>query len=299
MDNLNGAILEDSVVEKNLNLPKIENKMVENDGEKANDDGMHELAPQPVDASVTHSEHQPEASPNLVDDHISTATNGGEEKNEKDCKDSGQLNGSHDTAYELASPTLDVSMAPQPEHQQAPRADLVADHPTITEATMKKDESQASQAHRRELTPGFARPVMIHRGLLGSFERFIAILCEHFAGKWPFWLSPRQILIVPVTAVVNDYAVEVQSIFRQHNMRADVDISRSTMTKKIRTGQLHNYNFIFVLGRKERDFRSVNVRNRDDPTTHRRGDLVPVDKALEALGRLRDERQLSNLVNFV
>ncbi|GAD98456.1 threonine--tRNA ligase [Paecilomyces variotii No. 5] len=297
VDSLNGTISEDSIVEKDLSLLKAEEESVENDTEKIN--GGHDLASSPVDANTTHLEHRPEASPDLVDDRPTTTTKDNEENNNKEEKDTEKLNGGDEPTHIPASQVLDVSMAPQLEHQQAPHPDIVADHPTTTEATTKKDEGQEGQAHRRELTPGFARPVMIHRGLLGSFERFIAILCEHFAGKWPFWLSPRQIMVVPVTAVVNDYAVEVQSIFRQHNMRADVDISRSTMTKKIRTGQLHNYNFIFVLGRKERDSRSVNVRNRDDPTTHRRGDLVPVDKALEALGQLRDERQLSNLVSFI
>jgi threonyl-tRNA synthetase len=52
----------------------------------------------------------------------------------------------------------------------------------------------------KPLAPGCARPVVIHRAIYGSFERFIAILCEHFAGKWPFWLSPRQILIIPVVS---------------------------------------------------------------------------------------------------
>lgn len=55
---------------------------------------------------------------------------------------------------------------------------------------------------------------MIHRAIYGSFERFIAILTEHFAGKWPFWLSPRQVLVVPVMPAVNDYVLEVQKIFR-------------------------------------------------------------------------------------
>lgn len=57
--------------------------------------------------------------------------------------------------------------------------------------------------------------VMIHRAIYGSFERFIAILTEHFAGKWPFWLSPRQVLVVPVMPAVNDYVLEVQKMFRE------------------------------------------------------------------------------------
>lgn len=73
----------------------------------------------------------------------------------------------------------------------------------------------------------------------------MAILTEHFAGKWPFWLSPRQILVIPVMPAVNDYVEEVQRLLRAQKMHADIDISGNTMQKKIRTGQLQQYNFIF------------------------------------------------------
>ena len=156
-------------------------------------------------------------------------------------------------------------------------------------SAVKKDEG----SFRRELTPGCARPVMIHRAIWGSFERFIAILTEHFAGKWPFWLSPRQILIVPVMPAANDYVLELQKIFRAKHMHVDVDISGNTMPKKIRTGQLQQYNFIFVVGAQEKESRSVNIRNRDLPETQKMGELVPLEEAIERLCRLRDERRLN------
>lgn len=93
--------------------------------------------------------------------------------------------------------------------------------------------------------PGRARPVMLHRAIIGSFERFMAILTEHFAGKWPFWLSPRQVLVIPVMPTVNEYVEEVQKLLRAQKLHADIDISGNTMQKKIRTGQLQQYNFIF------------------------------------------------------
>lgn len=93
--------------------------------------------------------------------------------------------------------------------------------------------------------PGRARPVMIHRAIVGSFERFMAILTEHFAGKWPFWISPRQVLVIPVMPALNDYVEEVQKLFRSQKMYVDIDLSGNTMLKKIRTGQLQQYNFIF------------------------------------------------------
>ena len=95
------------------------------------------------------------------------------------------------------------------------------------------------------LSPGMARPVMIHRAIVGSFERFIAILCEHFAGKWPFWLSPRQVLVIPVMKAAEDYVREVHALFHKARMYVDIDVSGNTLQKKIRTGQLQQYNFIF------------------------------------------------------
>ena len=128
---------------------------------------------------------------------------------------------------------------------------------------------------------------MIHRAIYGSFERFIGILTEHFGGKWPFWLSPRQILIVPVMVSANDYVLELQSEFRALKMHVDVDITGNTMQKKIRTGQLAQYNFIFVVGAQEKESRTVNIRNRDDPATQKmelmRCELETMRKRLDAL----------------
>jgi len=89
------------------------------------------------------------------------------------------------------------------------------------------------------------RPVMIHRAILGSVERMIAILTENYAGKWPFWLSPRQISIVPVAPSYYDYARQVAVEFTEAGFFVDVDDSGDTMNKKIRNGQIENYNFIF------------------------------------------------------
>ncbi|KAI9777718.1 MAG: threonyl-tRNA synthetase [Geoglossum umbratile] len=155
---------------------------------------------------------------------------------------------------------------------------------------------RAEGADPQELPSGYARPVMIHRAIYGSLERFIAILTEHFAGKWPFWLSPRQILVIPVMPTVNDYVLEVQKIFREEEMHVDVDISGNTLQKKIRTGQLQQYNFIFVVGAQEKESRTVNIRNRDDQTTQAKGDLIPLDEAIAKLVKLKDGRGLVNAI---
>ena len=115
----------------------------------------------------------------------------------------------------------------------------------VEAAPAGKPDGTAEQKGPKQPAPGYARPVMIHRAIYGSFERFMAILTEHFAGKWPFWLSPRQILVVPVMPSVNKYVLEVQSVFRDKGMHVDVDIGGNTMKKKILNGQMKQYNFIF------------------------------------------------------
>ncbi|KAI1002714.1 Threonine--tRNA ligase, cytoplasmic [Podosphaera aphanis] len=146
----------------------------------------------------------------------------------------------------------------------------------------------------KPLTPGCARPVMIHRAIAGSIERFTGILTEHFAGKWPFWLSPRQILVIPVGVGFFEYAKEVQTIFKDQHMFVDVDLSGNTLQKKIRTGQLAQYNFIFVVGDQEMKGREVNVRNRDDTSSQDRGKPVALQEAISKLVSLRDERRSDN-----
>jgi threonyl-tRNA synthetase len=165
-----------------------------------------------------------------------------------------------------------------------------------TEVAAKSSDAPVSKKEKaiKYLTPGCARPVMIHRAIAGSVERFTAILIEHFAGKWPFWLSPRQILVIPVGVGYFDYAKEVQSIFKAQQMYVDVDLSGNTLQKKIRTGQLAQYNFIFVVGDQEMNGREVNVRNRDDTSSQDRGKPVPLKEAIKKLVALRDERKSAN-----
>jgi len=95
-----------------------------------------------------------------------------------------------------------------------------------TEETEKKKETKPIDPG-----PGRARPVVIHRAIIGSFERFLGILIEHFGGKWPFWISPRQILIVPVMPAVNDYVEELQQILQGDKLNVDIDISGNTVRR--------------------------------------------------------------------
>jgi threonyl-tRNA synthetase len=109
-----------------------------------------------------------------------------------------------------------------------------------------------------------ATPIIVHRAILGSVERFTAILIEHLAGKWPFWLSPRQVAIIPVASAHQAYAEEVAGVLRMDGYYCDVDSSNKTLNKKIRENQLAQYNYILVVGNQEVEDKTVNVRTRDN-----------------------------------
>ncbi|KAH8701886.1 putative threonyl-tRNA synthetase [Talaromyces proteolyticus] len=165
---------------------------------------------------------------------------------------------------------------------------------TNEKAVAVSDDKKDGENKSKDAGVGRARPVVIHRAIIGSFERFLGILTEHFCGKWPFWISPRQILIVPVMPALNDYAKELQEILQGDKLNVDVDVSGNTLQKKIRTGQLAQYNFIFVVGAQEKESRTVNIRNRDDPSSQSKGELVPLDEARVKLQALKKERRLVN-----
>merc|ERR1712083_1073826 len=85
----------------------------------------------------------------------------------------------------------------------------------------------------------FARPVMVHRAMLGSVERMFAVLCAHFGGKWPFWLSPRQVMVVPVAPPFDDFAKSIKKQLHDAGFQAEYDTDPGdTMNKKIRNAQL-------------------------------------------------------------
>ncbi|KAJ2682717.1 threonyl-tRNA synthetase [Coemansia sp. RSA 1285] len=143
-------------------------------------------------------------------------------------------------------------------------------------------------------TSEYQRPVIIHRTILGSMERLMGVLIENFAGKWPFWLSPRQVMVVPVTGVVYDYAQSVQKKLYAAGFYADVDLGSETLNKKIRNAELSLYNFICVVGAEEMAEGSVNVRCRDDVGTKAKGQTVPLDKFVTQLNELVASRSLES-----
>lgn len=107
------------------------------------------------------------------------------------------------------------------------------------------------------------RPVIIHRAILGSVERMFAILLEHYKGKWPLWLSPRQAIVCNVSEKSSAYAHEVCDQIHKAGYFVNVDTSDKTINKKVREAQLSQYNYILVVGEKDAENRVVTVRVRD------------------------------------
>jgi threonyl-tRNA synthetase len=149
--------------------------------------------------------------------------------------------------------------------------------------------------YRTDVENQMARPVMIHRAILGSVERMIAILTENFGGKWPFWLSPRQVIVIPVALAYNDYAAEVASKLHNQGIFADTDLSSETLKKKIRNAEVGQWNFIFVVGEEEQKSESVNFRNRDDPASKNRGQTVRLSEILSKLLEVKASRTLDQV----
>ncbi|HLP35131.1 MAG TPA: threonine--tRNA ligase [Amoebophilaceae bacterium] len=104
------------------------------------------------------------------------------------------------------------------------------------------------------------RPVMIHRAPFGSLERFIAILIEHTGGKFPFWLAPEQITLLPVSEKYNDYAATIHQLLLEKGLRSNVDSRNETIGKRIRETELRKVPYMLVLGEKEATDQTVTVR---------------------------------------
>nr|XP_057940668.1 threonine--tRNA ligase 1, cytoplasmic-like isoform X4 [Doryrhamphus excisus] len=131
------------------------------------------------------------------------------------------------------------------------------------------------------------RPVMIHRAVLGSLERMIAILAENFGGKWPLWLSPAQIMVIPVGGSCESAAKQVLHRFREAGFMADLnDDAGASLSRKVRAAQLAQYNYMLVVGDQESRSGTVSVRSRSGKQLGRR----PVEEVLMSLQRLRDSR---------
>ncbi len=122
-------------------------------------------------------------------------------------------------------------------------------------------------------------PLIIHRAIIGTYERFMAFLIEHFAGKFPLWLSPEQVRILTIADRFNEYANAVADQMKEQGIRANVDGRSESIGKKIREAQLQQVNYILVVGEKELNDKTINVRTRDN-VVH---GAKKVDKFIEQL----------------
>ena len=108
------------------------------------------------------------------------------------------------------------------------------------------------------------RPVIIHRAIFGSFERFIGIMLEHFNGALPFWLSPVQVKILTINEKLETYAKEIEKTLKEKNIRVEIDSRNESIGKKIREGEMQKIPYILVVGEKEEKEETVSVRERKE-----------------------------------
>jgi threonyl-tRNA synthetase len=104
------------------------------------------------------------------------------------------------------------------------------------------------------------RPIMIHRAPFGSMERFVAVLLEHTAGKFPLWLAPDQVVVMPISEKFNDYAEQVVKYLKTRDVRAHIDDRNEKIGRKIRDNELKRIPFLLVVGEKEQEQGTVSVR---------------------------------------
>jgi threonyl-tRNA synthetase len=118
---------------------------------------------------------------------------------------------------------------------------------------------------------------MLHRAVLGSLERFLGILIEHYAGAFPFWLAPVQARVLPLNDKLLDYAQSVADKLREAGIRADVDAESDKLGAKIRRAQVEKIPYMLVVGGREAEAGAVSVRNRE------KGDqgTMPLDEFLQ------------------
>ena len=129
------------------------------------------------------------------------------------------------------------------------------------------------------------RPVVIHRAISGSLERFMGIAIEHYAGKFPTWLSPVQVALLPISEKQLDYSQEIMGVLKDSDIRVFLDESDATLGKKIREAKESRVPYLIVIGDKEKETRTITVESRD----HGKLGTLPLT---EFLSRLKEEIHL-------
>jgi len=134
------------------------------------------------------------------------------------------------------------------------------------------------------------RPIMIHRALFGSIERFFGVLVEHYAGAFPFWLAPVQVVVLPITDRINEYAEKIGTELKNCGYRVEVNLKSDKIGAKIRDAQMQKVPFMLVLGDKELEENKIAVREKV------KGDIgqMTLEEFKEMARRLKETRALTN-----
>ncbi|MEX2422242.1 MAG: His/Gly/Thr/Pro-type tRNA ligase C-terminal domain-containing protein, partial [Actinomycetota bacterium] len=133
------------------------------------------------------------------------------------------------------------------------------------------------------------RPAMVHRAIIGTIERFTAVLIEHYGGAFPLWLSPEQVRLVPVADRHLEHAGQLADRLREAGLRPQVDESGETVGKKVRAAQLAKAPYVLVIGDKEIESGELTVRDREGTETK----AVPFDALTAALVEEARTRRLT------
>jgi threonyl-tRNA synthetase len=133
------------------------------------------------------------------------------------------------------------------------------------------------------------QPVMIHRALFGSIERFFGVLTEHYAGAFPPWLAPVQVRAIPVAEAFNDYLDDIVKQMRKTGIRADIDESDDRMQKKIRNAQTEKIPFMMIAGEEDQKVGAVSFRYRNGEQKNG----IPIKEAIdEVLSAIKNRAQI-------
>ncbi|KPA11725.1 threonine--tRNA ligase [Candidatus Magnetomorum sp. HK-1] len=139
------------------------------------------------------------------------------------------------------------------------------------------------------------RPIMIHRVIFGSIERFLGILVEHYAGKFPLWLSPVQVILMSLNDDLIPFTEDIQQKLESHTIRTEIDVRSENLKKKVRDAQLNQIPLIVTIGNKEKENNTVSVRTLDGQVAYG----IPLDQFIETVCKHISERKSDmNLFKF-
>ncbi|KKQ06907.1 MAG: Threonine-tRNA ligase [Candidatus Moranbacteria bacterium GW2011_GWF1_36_4] len=134
-------------------------------------------------------------------------------------------------------------------------------------------------------------PVMVHRAILGSYERFLVLLIEHFAGAFPLWLSPVQVKIIPISEKFEDYAKEVEKKLSENNIRVEMSFESESLGKRISEAEKQKIPYMLIVGEKEMAAKTVAIRKRAD----KKQEILPLEEFVEKIKKEIEEKKIMHL----